>query len=250
LFHLFHACRLRGDVMTAADRIFVAIDRMDLDAAHTDVTRLMALAGGIKLGLEFFVANGPQGVRAVAGPVPLFLDLKLHDIPNTVAGGVRAACRLSPRFLTIHASGGEAMMRAAADAAKAAGSGRPELLGITVLTSLDSADLEAVGQDGSVGDQAKRLAALAQKSGLDGVVCSAHEVAALRALCGPSFRLVVPGIRPSWTGSQDQKRVVTPAEAIARGADYLVIGRPITQDADPAAALQRIADEIAGAVPV
>lgn len=230
----------------AADRIIVAIDRMDLGAAHEDVTRLKSLAGGIKLGLEFFVANGPQGVRAVAGPVPLFLDLKLHDIPNTVAGGVRAACLLSPRFLTIHAAGGEAMMRAAADAAKAAGPARPLLLGITVLTSLDDTDLDAVGQRGPVADQAKRLAALAQKSGLDGVVCSAHEVAALRALCGPGFRLVVPGIRPSWAATQDQKRVVTPAEAIANGADHLVIGRPITQSPDPAAALRRIAEEAEG----
>jgi orotidine-5'-phosphate decarboxylase len=231
-----------------ADHVFVAIDRMDLETAHADVARLKALAGGIKLGLEFFVANGPQGVRAVAGPVPLFLDLKLHDIPNTVAGGVRAACLLSPRFLTIHAAGGEAMMRAAADAARAAGPARPMLLGITVLTSLDAGDLDAVGQRGPVADQAKRLAALAQKSGLDGVVCSAHEVAALRALCGGDFKLVVPGIRPDWAASNDQKRVVTPGEAIARGADYLVIGRPITQSDDPAAALQRIADEIA-AVP-
>jgi orotidine-5'-phosphate decarboxylase len=230
----------------AAARIFVAIDRMDLDTAHADVARLKALAGGIKLGLEFFVANGPQGVRAVAGPVPLFLDLKLHDIPNTVAGGVGAACLLSPRFLTIHAAGGEAMMRAAADAARAAGPARPRLLGITVLTSLDDGDLDAVGQRGPVADQAKRLAALAQKSGLDGVVCSAHEVAALRRLCGPDFRLMVPGIRPAWAASQDQKRVVTPAEAIARGADYLVIGRPITQSDDPAAALRKIADEIDG----
>lgn len=231
----------------AADRIIVAIDRMDLDAAHADVARLKSMAGVIKLGLEFFIANGPQGVRAVAGPVPLFLDLKLHDIPNTVAGGVRSACLLSPRFLTIHTSGGEAMMRAPADAAKAAGPGRPKLLGITVLTSLDAEDLDAVGQRGPVIDQAKRLAALAQRSGLDGVVCSAHEVAALRELCGPDFLLVVPGIRPSWAASQDQKRVITPAEAIARGADYLVIGRPITHSDDPAASLKRIADEIAGA---
>ncbi|MBI3453068.1 MAG: orotidine-5'-phosphate decarboxylase [Rhodospirillales bacterium] len=232
---------------TPAARIFVAIDRMDLDAAHTDVARLKAQAGGIKLGLEFFVANGPQGVRAVAGPAPLFLDLKLHDIPNTVAGGVRSACSVSPTFLTVHAAGGEAMMRAATEAAHAAGSARPRLLGITVLTSLDDGDLDAVGQRGSIADQAKRLAALAQKSGLDGVVCSAHEVASLRRLCGPDFVLVVPGIRPSWADANDQKRVVTPAEAIAQGADYLVIGRPITQSDDPAAALGRIADEIAAA---
>jgi len=231
----------------AASRIVVAIDRMRLEDAHSDAAKLKARAGAIKLGLEFFVANGPQGVRAVAGPTPLFLDLKLHDIPNTVAGGVRAACQLGPKFLTIHAGGGEAMMRAAADASKAAGSSRPLLLAITVLTSLDDRDLGAVGQHGPVGDQVKRLAALAKKSGLDGVVCSAHETAALRAECGKDFLLVVPGIRPSWTTSNDQKRVVTPAEAVRRGADYLVIGRPITQADDPAAALERIAAEIAAA---
>jgi orotidine-5'-phosphate decarboxylase len=231
----------------AASRIVVAVDRMRLEDAHGDVAKLKARAGVIKLGLEFFVANGPQGVRAVAGPTPLFLDLKLHDIPNTVAGGVRSACQVSPKFITIHAAGGEAMMRAAADAAKAAGPSRPLLLAITVLTSLDDRDLDTVGQRGPVAEQAKRLAVLAKKSGLDGVVCSAHETAALRAECGKDFLLVVPGIRPSWTASNDQKRVVAPVEAIRRGADYLVIGRPITQADDPAAALERIAAEIAAA---
>lgn len=227
-----------------AARIIVAVDRMNLADAHADVGRLGERASCLKLGLEFFVANGPQGVRAVAGPAPLFLDLKLHDIPNTVAGGVRSACTLNPRFLTIHTSGGEAMMRAAADAAKAAGSSRPQLLGITVLTSLDDDDLTAVGQGTPMRDQARRLAALAQKSGLDGVVCSAHELGALRAECGKDFLLVTPGIRPSWTAAQDQKRATTPAEAIRLGADFLVIGRPITQSDDPAAALARIAQEI------
>ncbi|HJS32239.1 MAG TPA: orotidine-5'-phosphate decarboxylase [Alphaproteobacteria bacterium] len=231
----------------AASRIVVAIDRMRLEDAHGDVAKLKARAGVIKLGLEFFVANGPQGVRAVAGPTPLFLDLKLHDIPNTVSGGVRSACQVSPKFITIHAAGGESMMRAAADAAKAAGSSRPLLLAITVLTSLDDGDLDAVGQHGPVGEQAKRLAVLAKKSGLDGVVCSAHETAALRAECGKDFLLVVPGIRPSWATSNDQKRVVTPVEAVRRGADYLVIGRPITQADDPASALERIAAEIGAA---
>lgn len=231
----------------AASRIVVAVDRMRLEDAHGDVAKLKARAGVIKLGLEFFVANGPQGVRAVAGPTPLFLDLKLHDIPNTVAGGVRSACQVSPKFITIHAAGGEAMMRAAADAAKAAGSSRPLLLAITVLTSLDDRDLDTVGQRGPVAEQAKRLAVLAKKSGLDGVVCSAHETAALRTECGKDFLLVVPGIRPSWATSNDQKRVVTPVEAVRRGADYLVIGRPITQADDPASALERIAAEIGAA---
>jgi orotidine-5'-phosphate decarboxylase len=227
-----------------ASRVIVAIDRMAQADAHADVARLGERVACLKLGLEFFVANGPQGVRAVAGPAPLFLDLKLHDIPNTVAGGVRSACSLNPRFLTIHASGGEAMMRAAAEAAKASGSSRPQLLAITVLTSLDDSDLAAVGQASPMRDQARRLAALAKKSGLDGVVCSAHELSALRAECGKDFLLVTPGIRPSWTLANDQKRATTPAEAIRMGADYLVIGRPITQSDDPAAALARIADEI------
>ncbi|MBM3536348.1 MAG: orotidine-5'-phosphate decarboxylase [Alphaproteobacteria bacterium] len=227
-----------------ASRVIVAIDRMTRTDAHADVARLGKRVSCLKLGLEFFVANGPQGVRAVAGPSPLFLDLKLHDIPNTVAGGVRSACSLNPKFLTIHASGGEAMMRAAAEAAKAAGSSRPNLLAITVLTSLDDGDLAAVGQSTPMRDQARRLAALAKKSGLDGVVCSAHELGALRAECGPDFLLVTPGIRPSWTAAQDQKRATTPAEAVRQGADYLVIGRPITQADDPAAALDRIAAEI------
>ncbi|HEX9461308.1 MAG TPA: orotidine-5'-phosphate decarboxylase [Alphaproteobacteria bacterium] len=228
-----------------ASRIIVAIDRMTLADAHADIGRVGPRLGFVKLGLEFFVANGPQGVRAVAGPLPLFLDLKLHDIPNTVAGGVRAACSVSPRFLTIHSAGGEAMMRAAAEAAKAAGSSRPMLLAITVLTSLDEADLKAVGQAGPVRDQVRRLAALAQTSGLDGVVCSPHELQALRADCGRDFVLVTPGIRPAATGTDDQKRAMTPSEAIRLGADYLVVGRPITQADDPAAALAKIADEIA-----
>lgn len=230
-----------------ASRIIVAIDRMTQADAHADLKRVGPRLAFVKLGLEFFVANGPQGVRAVTGPLPLFLDLKLHDIPNTVAGGVRAACSVSPRFVTIHTSGGEAMMRAAAEATKAAGSSRPMLLGITALTSLDEADLKAIGQTGPVRDQVRRLAALAQTSGLDGVVCSPHELEALRADCGREFLLVTPGIRPAAAGADDQKRAMTPAEAIRRGADYLVIGRPITQADDPAAALARIVAEVEAA---
>jgi orotidine-5'-phosphate decarboxylase len=222
---------------------------MEQAEALADMARVGSRLAFVKLGLEFFVANGPQGVRAVAGPLPLFLDLKLHDIPNTVAGGVRSACSVSPRFLTIHAAGGEAMMRAAAEAAKAAGSSRPMLLGITVLTSMDDTDLAAVGQNGPTLDQVRRLAALAKKSGLDGVICSPRELEALRRECGRDFLLVTPGIRPSWTGTDDQKRAMTPKEAITRGADYLVIGRPITQSDDPAAALARIADEIEPVLP-
>jgi orotidine-5'-phosphate decarboxylase len=228
----------------ALPRIFVAIDRMRTADAAADLARLGRDGFALKLGLEFFVANGPAGVREVAGTRPLFLDLKLHDIPNTVAGGVRAAAQVGPRFLTLHAAGGRAMLEAARDAAREAGPSRPLLLAITVLTSLDDADLDAVGQRGPAGDQAARLAAVAQAAGVDGVVCSAHEIARLRKQCGPDFKLVVPGIRPVWAASGDQKRVMTPAEAVALGADHLVIGRPITQAADPADALARIRAEI------
>jgi orotidine-5'-phosphate decarboxylase len=230
-----------------AARVFVAIDTMDRAAAKADAARLGPGAGGIKLGLEFFVSNGPDGIRDVAGTTPLFLDLKLHDIPNTVAGGVKAACKLAPRFLTIHAAGGRAMMQAAVKAAREAGGAtRPRLLGVTVLTSLDDDDLAAVGVNATTSDQAKRLASLAQESGLDGIICSPLEVATLRQQCGRDFVLMVPGIRPTWSASQDQKRVMTPAEAVAAGADYLVIGRPITQAENPAAALDRIGAELAG----
>jgi orotidine-5'-phosphate decarboxylase len=226
-------------------RVFVAIDRMRTDDAAADLARLGTDGFALKLGLEFFVANGPEGVRKVAGTRPLFLDLKLHDIPNTVAGGVKAAALCRPRLLTVHASGGRAMLVAARDAAAQTGPDRPLLLAITVLTSLDDADLDAVGQRGPSGEQALRLAMLAREAGIDGVVCSAHEISRLRKEVGPGFKLVVPGIRPEWAAAGDQKRVMTPSEAVGLGADHLVIGRPITQATDPKAALSRILAEIA-----
>lgn len=228
-----------------AGRIFVGIDRGDREGAGAEIARLAGSGCAIKLGLEYFVANGPEGVRAVAAGHRLFLDLKLHDIPNTVAGATRSACRMRPHFLTIHASGGSAMLRAAVAAARdAGGDAPPRLLAITVLTSLDDGDLEACGQRGPVADQALRLADIAQRSGVAGAVCAPQEVAALRRRCGPDFVLVTPGIRPAWAASGDQKRVMTPGEAIAAGADHLVIGRPITQAADPAEALARICADI------
>jgi len=233
---------------SAASRIFCAVDTTEIDTARTLAGRVSGAVGGVKLGLEFFIAHGPAGVRAVIGEdgPPLFLDLKLHDIPNTVAGGVKAALPLKPAFMTIHTSGGPAMMRAAVEAASVAGADRPKILGVTVLTSLDDGDLGAVGQATPVGDQVVRLAKLAKDSGLDGIVCSPNEVAAIRAACGPDLILMVPGIRPAWAAANDQKRVMTPAEAVAAGADHLVIGRPITGDADPAAAARRIVAEIEG----
>ncbi len=228
--------------------IFVAIDTPDLGRAKDLAARLAGHVGGLKLGLEFFCAHGPEGVRAVAGGsgLPLFLDLKLHDIPNTVAGAVRSVLDLKPTLLTVHAGGGPAMLEAAATAAAEAGAGRPRVVAVTVLTSLDADDLSAVGQQPDPAAQAERLAALARASGVDGVVCSPHEAAALRARLGPDAILVVPGVRPDWAAAQDQKRVMTPRQAAEAGADVLVIGRPITGADDPADAARRIAAELAG----
>ena len=232
------------------DRIFVALDTQDLARAAALARELSGEVGGVKIGNEFFTAHGPDGVRAVAGGEPLFLDLKFHDIPNTVARALRAAMHLRPAIVNVHASGGPAMMEAAADAVREAAEDleveRPLLIGVTVLTSLDGGDLEAVGQRGPVVDQAVRLARLAKACGLDGVVCSPLEIAALRAACGPDFALVVPGIRPAWAASGDQKRVMTPADALAAGADTLVIGRPITGADDPLSAARRIVAELTG----
>jgi orotidine-5'-phosphate decarboxylase len=233
--------------MSGGNPLLVAIDTSDAGAARALVAAVAGVAGGIKLGLEFFAANGPGAVRDVARGEPIFLDLKLHDIPNTVAGAVRAVAKLDPLLLTVHAAGGAAMMRAAAETAAHGGARRPKILGVTVLTSLDEADLARLGQSGPVADQALRLALLARDSGLDGVVCSPHEVAPLRAACGRNFLLVVPGIRPAGSSADDQKRVMTPREALDAGADYLVIGRPITASPDPAAAARAIAAELRGA---
>ncbi len=222
--------------------ILCAIDTPDLGRARGLAAALAGTIAGVKLGLEFFSANGPDGVRAVLGrEANAFLDLKLHDIPNTVAGAVRAALALDPAFLTLHCAGGPAMLRAAVDAR---GKRRTKLLGVTVLTSLDDQDLAATGQSGPVAAQVRRLALLAKTAGLDGVVCSPEEVAMLRQACGADFLLVVPGIRPAGAALGDQKRVQTPCAAIEAGADYLVIGRPITEAGDPAAAARAILAEI------
>jgi len=231
-----------------AQRILCAIDTRDADEAVLLADLLKGEIGGVKLGKEFFTAQGPQGVRQVAARgMKVFLDLKYHDIPNTVAGAVRAAADLGVAMLTVHASGGAAMLRAAAEAAAEAGPQRPIVLAVTVLTSLDDGDLAAVGQSGPVAAQVERLARLAHASGADGVICSPHEVARLRAALGPGFRLVVPGVRPAASGAGDQKRVMTPGQAIAAGADALVIGRPITTAGDPVAAARAIAADMAGA---
>jgi orotidine-5'-phosphate decarboxylase len=216
--------------------IFVAIDTPDLGAAQAMARAVGPHAGGIKLGLEFFCRNGRDGVMALAAAgTPIFLDLKFHDIPNTVASAVRALAPLVPAILTVHAAGGRAMMAAAKDAAPAG----TKVVAVTVLTSLDRDDLGAIGVDTAPEDQVVRLAGLARDAGLDGIVCSGNELGAARDVWPDGF-FVVPGIRPADADSGDQKRVMTPRAALDAGASILVIGRPVTLAPDPAAALQAI----------
>ncbi len=227
----------------SSDKILCAIDTTDMDAALSLAEALRDHVGGVKLGKEFFTAQGPAGVARIADTGHrIFLDLKFHDIPNTVAGAVRAATELGCFMLTIHASGGAAMIAAAVEARGSATT--PQIIAVTVLTSLAASDLENVGQAGPIPHQVLRLGRLAQANGADGIVASPREVAALRGALGADTKLVVPGVRPDWAGADDQKRIMTPLDAIQAGADFLVIGRPITRAEDPAAAAQRIAGEI------
>jgi len=224
-------------------RLIVALDTTDLARARMWAHAVAPHAGLFKVGLEFFLANGAAGMRALTG-CPIFLDLKLHDIPNTVAGAVRAVLPLAPRMLTIHASGGAAMIEAARKAAETAGDARPMVLAVTVLTSLNDEALAATGVAGGAGAQVQRLARMAVESGADGLVCSPHEVAMLRDRMGASVKLVVPGIRPIGGDAGDQARIMTPEQAVAAGADWIVIGRPITAAADPGAAAASITASI------
>ena len=235
--------------MRASERIFVALDLTDFEVARLLAKKLSGRVGGFKLGLEFFAANGPDAVRAIVDlDLKVFLDLKFHDIPNTVAGAVRCAIATGASILNVHASGGHNMMRAAAEAATEGaamhGVARPIVAAVTVLTSMDECDLEAVGQPTPLHKQVIRLAKLTKSAGLDGVVCSPKEAAAVRELCGDSFVRIVPGIRPSWSATDDQKRFTTPKQALSDGASYLIIGRPITQAEDPVEAAFRIAAEL------
>jgi orotidine-5'-phosphate decarboxylase len=221
--------------------IFVAIDTPDIERASALAEAVRDHAGGVKLGLEFFSAQGPEGIRRIAGlGLPLFLDVKLHDIPNTVAKAVQALAPLEPAILTVHAAGGRAML----EAAKAAAPAATKVVGVTVLTSLDESDLAAAGIQGPPAEQVERLATLARDSGIDGIVCSGAEVAQARA-SWPNGFFVVPGVRPAGAEVGDQKRVVTPQQAIADGASVLVIGRPITGAPDPTRAIMDIAASLA-----
>jgi orotidine-5'-phosphate decarboxylase len=225
------------------DRLAVALDVPSEDDAIKLADRLGDTCQWFKVGMELYYAAGNSIIQKLRDRgFNIFLDLKLHDIPNTVAGAVRSATKAGASLLTIHASGGEAMMTAAAEAASAPGS--PRLLAVTVLTSMDANQLSGIGITASPAEQVFRLAKLAQRSGIDGMVCSPEEVAILRRETGPNTLLVIPGIRPAGSAIEDQKRIATPARAIRDGASLLVVGRPITRAADPAAAAQAILKEI------
>lgn len=216
--------------------IYVAIDTPDLARAKALALQVRNHVGGLKLGLEFFSANGRTGVREMAGiGLPIFLDLKLHDIPNTVAKAIQALRPLDPAILTVHAAGGRAML----EDAKAAAPNGTKVVAVTVLTSLDGDDLASIGVQGDPHGQVERLTTLAREAGIDGVVCSGNEVAAARKLWPDGF-FVVPGVRPAGGATGDQKRVMTPRKALDAGASILVIGRPITQADDPDAAARAI----------
>ena len=242
--------------MTAAassvkQRLIVALDLADPEKARSLATLLAPEVGMLKVGKQLFVNAGPDIVRMIhdfGGEV--FLDLKFHDIPNTVASAAVEAARLGVRLFNIHVSGGREMMRQTAAAVEEVcgneGLRRPSVLGVTVLTSLDGPDLEALGMQGDVRTQVVRMAGMAQEAGLAGVVCSAQEAQEIRAACGEAFLLVTPGIRPAGQQAGDQKRVMTPGDAVAAGIDYIVVGRPITGADDPVEAARSVVAEMSG----
>ena len=233
----------------ADDRLIVALDVSTMDAMKSIVSSLGDSVSFYKVGMELFYAEGDQTVRYLQDQGKhVFLDLKLHDIPNTVAHGVSSLTRLGANLITIHGQGGPIMMKAAAQAARESaeqlGIERPKLLAITVLTSFDDEAWTSIGGQLPISDQVIRLAKLAKESGMDGVVCSALEAKMIREACGPNFLIVTPGIRPSFASTNDQKRIATPASALADGASRLVIGRPITQAANPQEAVRLIIEEM------
>ncbi|HXH38626.1 MAG TPA: orotidine-5'-phosphate decarboxylase [Thermoanaerobaculia bacterium] len=226
----------------ATDCLIVAIDRSSRDEILRLADALHGAVGMLKIGLQAFIANGPPIVRDVmARGLKVFLDLKIHDIPNTAKRAVAEAAALGAAMLTVHVSGGQAMLRESVKAAEGSGTA---LLGVTVLTSLDDTELHRIGFPGTSLETALRMAKLAQESGLRGVVASPHEVAAIREACGSGMRIVVPGIRPEGSEAGDQRRTTTPAAAIAAGADYIVVGRPITDAGDPRAAALTLVDSL------
>lgn len=235
--------------LAATSRLAVALDVPELGAVEPLLHALRGRAGVVKVGLELFVKAGPEAVAlARRAGFDVFLDLKLHDIPRTVEAAVASAATLGVSLLTLHATGGPAMIRAAREGAERAGASRPRLLAVTVLTSHDAAELTAIGLAPDPAAEVERLARMAIDAGADGLVASAQEARRLRALLGPGALIVTPGIRPSGAEHGDQKRVATPKSAIADGASLLVVGRPIVAAPDPAAAADAILDEIASAL--
>ncbi len=235
-------------MLTARDRLIVALDIPTASQARSVITGLGDAALTYKVGKQLFTAEGPQFVRElVATGRKVFLDSKFHDIPNTVAGAVRSAASLGVSLLTVHAAGGRKMLQAAVQAAGEA-ENRPAILAVTVLTSLSDEDLQQTGITGGVKDQVLRLAALARNAGCDGIVASAQEARDIRRELGTGFLLVTPGVRPAGEDKGDQKRVVTPGDAIRAGADYLVVGRPVTEAKNPSDAAEAIVTEIEGAM--
>jgi len=228
--------------MNARDRLIVALDVDSKDRAMALVEELTSHVGMFKVGKELFTIEGPDVVRAiVSGGGRVFLDLKFHDIPNTVAKAVGAASQLGAFFVTLHASGGRAMLEAAAGALPAEGT---QLLAVTVLTSHTDETLKETGAHGTVSETVRKLAILARESGVDGVVCSPHEVTLIRETVGDDLVIVTPGIRPRGSAKGDQARVTTPSEAVRLGCDYIVVGRPITEASSPKDAAQAIVDEL------
>lgn len=224
--------------------IYCAVDTNDIETASNIIKQINGLCG-VKLGLEFFNAFGASGVKKLmdetGGETSLFLDLKYHDIPNTVAGAIRAVTQhIKPAFINVHATGGLDMMKAAKDACPP----ETKLLAVTVLTSIDAQTLDSVGQGNDPKEQVKRLALLAKKGGCDGVVCSSHEIEIIRDACGDDFITMVPGIRPAGADIGDQKRIMTPSEAVNKGATHLVIGRPITKADNPTQTAQDIIESL------
>ncbi|TDB57264.1 orotidine-5'-phosphate decarboxylase [Photorhabdus khanii] len=229
--------------------VIVALDYDNQDAALAFADKIDPQDCRLKVGKEMFTLNGPQFVKLLhQRGFEVFLDLKFHDIPNTTARAVAAAAEMGVWMVNVHASGGARMMAAAKEALLPYGNAAPLLIAVTVLTSMEQSDLQGIGIDITPAQQAERLAKLTQECGLDGVVCSAHEAMQLKNACGQDFRLVTPGIRPAGSEAGDQRRIMTPEQAVLAGVDYMVIGRPITRAADPAAALRQINQSIAGVI--
>ncbi|NHB86682.1 orotidine-5'-phosphate decarboxylase [Photorhabdus tasmaniensis] len=229
--------------------VIVALDYDNQDAALAFADKIDPQDCRLKVGKEMFTLNGPQFVKSLhQRGFDVFLDLKFHDIPNTTARAVAAAAEMGVWMVNVHASGGARMMAAAKEALLPYGHAAPLLIAVTVLTSMEQSDLQGIGIDITPAQQAERLAKLTQECGLDGVVCSAHEAIQLKNACGQDFRLVTPGIRPAGSEAGDQRRIMTPEQAVQAGVDYMVIGRPITRAVDPAAALRQINQSIAGVI--